>query len=344
MESIHLPNLENRTPQFSRNPQLDALLDELKLLFEPVDKEIQKRFDHPQWPPLFLVGNPRSGTTLLMQLLATTEQFAIPTNLLSRFYYAPYIGAKIQQLLTDKSFDYKGELGNFLMPKEFESQLGKTIGALSPNEFFHFWRRFIPNYDPEYISLEGESQIDGHALASSIAAIEAAFQKPFAAKAALLQYNLPKLYELVNNNIILYVRRNVGYVMQSIYEARKTFYNKLDIWWSVKPKEFSELQHLDVYQQIAGQVYFTEKALMQGLSQIPEKNQLIVEYEDVCLHPSDFYMRLKNKYDVYGFKLSDNVTLPDSFMPSNKIRIPETEFSKLVDAYKSFDKPKSNLI
>lgn len=338
MKSVHLPNLDKRTPQFGRNTQLDVLLDELKLLLEPVDKEIQARFDHPQWPPLCLVGNPRSGTTLLMQLLATTDQFAVPSNLLSRFYYAPYLGAKIQQLLTNPAFDYMGELSNSSMTTKFESKLGKTEGVLSPNEFFHFWRRFIPNYDPEYISPEDEEKINGRGLVSSIAAIEGAVQKPFAAKAALVQYNLPKVYKLLSNCIIVYVRRDYKYVMQSIYEARKTFYDRLDIWWSVKPKEFLELQHLDAYQQIAGQVYFTDKALVNGLSQIPDHNQLIVNYEDICQQPKDFYNMLKNKYKTFGYTLPEDVALPDSFSPSNKIRIPETELEKLMAAYYAFEK------
>ena len=50
---------------------------------------------------VFVVGALRSGTTLFTQWLATTGLTAYPTNLLSRFYGAPLVGAKIQQLLTD---------------------------------------------------------------------------------------------------------------------------------------------------------------------------------------------------------------------------------------------------
>src|SRR4026207_2319178 len=117
MNSIHLDHLKDRTPRYSRNLQLEELLKELSLVLGPIDEKISSRFERPKWPPIFLVGSPRSGTTLVMQLLDATRQFAIPTNLLSRFYYAPYLGAKIQQLLADKTFDYNNEMGNLFAEK-----------------------------------------------------------------------------------------------------------------------------------------------------------------------------------------------------------------------------------
>jgi sulfotransferase family protein len=343
MKSIHLDNLNNRTQQFARNIQLEELLKELSSLLGPVDEQVSAQFERPKWPPLFLVGSPRSGTTFVMQLLNATGQFAVPTNLLSRFYYAPYLGAKIQQLLTDKNFDYNNEMGDFASKGEFHSSLGKTTNALSPSEFTYFWRRFIPNYDPQYLSPLEEEQIDGRGLASGFAAVEAVLQRPLATKAFIIQYNLPKLYELFKNCIFVQVRRNSLYVMQSIYEARKSFYNTLDIWWSVKPKEFPELQHLDVYKQIAGQIFYTERALADGLSQVPEQSRLVVEYEEICENPSDFYRKLKDKYKENDYELPDDVKLPNAFSPSNKIRIPEAEIQKLTVAYESFANAESNI-
>lgn len=342
MRSVHLDNLDKRTSQYARNMQLEELLNELRDLLEPVDEKISTQFERPKWPPLFLVGSPRSGTTFVMQLLSATDQFAVPTNLLSRFYYAPYIGAKIQQLLTDKRFDYNNEMGDLISKGQFNSNLGKTASALSPSEFTYFWRRFIPNYDPQYLSPAQEDQIDGRGLASGLAAIEGVIQKPIATKAFIIQYNLRKLYEIFNNCIFVQVRRDPLYVMQSIYEARKTFYNTLDIWWSVKPKEFEELQHVDVYRQIAGQTYFTERALADGLAPLPAQSQLIVEYEEVCQKPDEFYVKLREKYREHEYELPSDVKLPKAFTPSNQTRIPDAELQKLAVAYEGFQKTETD--
>lgn len=331
--SIHLNNLGNRTPSHGRNPRLEQLLQELGGLLGPLDERVTRQFKEPKWPPLFLIGSPRSGTTFAMQLLGATGQFAIPTNLLSRFYYAPFLGAKIQQLLTDEAYDYNKELSDLGAAQDFHSDLGKTRGVLAPNEFTYFWRRFIPNYDPEYLSPAQEELIDRAGLASGLAAIESVFQKPLALKAFIIQYNLPKLYDMFRNAVFVRVRRDVVYIMQSLYEARMAFYNRLDLWWSVKPKEYSELQAMDPYRQIAGQVFFTETALAQGLAGIPRENQLSIEYEDVCSEPSDLYAQVRRIYQRAGLKLPETKALPKAFSPSNKMRIPPGEIDRLTNAY-----------
>ena len=80
---------------------LEQLLAEINGLLGPVEEQIFNEYRMPRYPVLFVVGMPRCGSTLLMQWLAQTARFAYPTNLLSRFYAAPAIGARIQQ-----GFDY----------------------------------------------------------------------------------------------------------------------------------------------------------------------------------------------------------------------------------------------
>ena len=95
--------------------------------------------DHPI---IFIMGCARSGTTLVSQYLARSREFCYPTNFISRFYYAPYIGALLQRLMFD--LDTKGELfGSFKEAVDFKSVLGKTKAASSPNEFWYYWRRFF---------------------------------------------------------------------------------------------------------------------------------------------------------------------------------------------------------
>ena len=79
-----------------------------------------------------------------MQWLANTGAVAYPTNILSRFFGAPVIGAQIQLLLTDPRYNFRDEIHDFNGTISFHSDIGKTRGALNPNEFWHFWRRFLP--------------------------------------------------------------------------------------------------------------------------------------------------------------------------------------------------------
>ena len=141
---------ENRTDKYARVTALEALLKELNGNLAGAN-EMYLEDSSECFSKIFLVGPHRSGSTLLMQWLANTGLAAYPTNLLSRFFGAPLVGAKIQQLLTDPRFNFRNEILDFNSDLNFSSDNGKTKGALAPNEFWYFWRRFLPFEKLDYL-------------------------------------------------------------------------------------------------------------------------------------------------------------------------------------------------
>ena len=97
---------DRRTRQFSRVSDLERLLGELNANLSGANEKYlenaQERFSK-----IFVMGPLRSGTTLFTQWLANTGLAAYPTNMLSRFFGAPLVGAKIQQLLTDPRYNFR---------------------------------------------------------------------------------------------------------------------------------------------------------------------------------------------------------------------------------------------
>jgi len=98
----------NRSEEFTRNTLLEDALSEMCDLLAPGEEIAEAGICAPQQPVLFVIGAPRSGTTLSTQILANSGAFGYPTNLLSRFYAAPYIGTLVQKLATDPGYDFKG--------------------------------------------------------------------------------------------------------------------------------------------------------------------------------------------------------------------------------------------
>ena len=78
------------------NTPLDNLIANLNAMLAPAEELAQGVANYPEYSCLFIVGNSRCGSTFLLQWLASLNLFCYPTNLLSRFYMAPYIGSKIQ--------------------------------------------------------------------------------------------------------------------------------------------------------------------------------------------------------------------------------------------------------
>src|SRR5690606_6790054 len=134
-----------------------------------------------RYSKIFVVGALRSGTTLLTQWLADSGMVAYPTNLLSRFYAAPLVGAKIQLLLTDPRYNFRNEILDFNGEINFSSENGKTQGALAPNEFWYFWRRFLPFDEFDYMppeELRQRANLEG--FRDELNALANIFNKPFA--------------------------------------------------------------------------------------------------------------------------------------------------------------------
>lgn len=85
-------------------------------------------------PVLFVVGAPRSGTTLATQFLAYGLNTGYITNIAARFWNAPTLGVRVSHdILGD---DPAGDMG----PAFFSSNQGQTPYGGGIHEFGYFWR------------------------------------------------------------------------------------------------------------------------------------------------------------------------------------------------------------
>ncbi|MDL1963291.1 MAG: sulfotransferase [Deltaproteobacteria bacterium] len=335
MKSIFLENEASKSEQFCSNDKLNALLSELKELLFPVQMTIDCP-SQPQWPVGCIIGNPRSGSTLLLQFMASIGVFSYPTNVLTRFAYAPYIGALIQKMLFDPEYDFHGDFADIQSQINFASDLGKSKGALATNEFQHFFRNYMPNFDIEWLNDDALKKVDCKALAKGLVSIEKVFNQPFVTKANLLQYNMEYFAREISSLFYLYIKRVPIFMMQSILNSREKYYGTRSTWWSVKPKEYDQLKDMDLYHQIAGQVYFTEIAIEKGLQYVSDRNQLTIEYEFLCEDPKAVYRRIVEKYAVLGCDLDPEYNGPKLFVYDKKIRLPQEELDSLQSAYDDF--------
>lgn len=289
---------ESRTQQFRRNILLEELLTELNADLELSEKHlINANLNQKMSFPLILVMGPlRSGTTLFTQWLANTGLVAYPTNLLSRFYQAPILGAKIQLLLTDPRFNFRDELGEFVQQAEYISENGKTKGVLAPNEFWYFWRRFLSEPQRDVWSDEELKQsMDVVSMRAELIGMMNVFQKPFAAKGMLFNYNIPLLDSVFEKVLFVQVKRDPISNVASVLEARKRQLGNQSEWYSFQIPEYGQLKELDPVTQASGQVHYINKAVEQGLACVTESRKLFLDYENFCANPKVFFDQLIEK-------------------------------------------------
>ena len=216
-----------RRPEHARKPKLEALLQDLNDLLAESEGKVMERFKQPDHPVVFIMGCARSGTTLLLQYLAATGAFSYPSNLIARFYNAPYIGARIQQeILTDSEYDCGGELtgGNTYVSGDFSSCLGKTKGLLSPSEFWYFWRRFVPPQEIQSYAEDTLGTLDMRSFVAEISALESVRGLPVLMKGLYLNWNIKFLSQLFDKAVFIHIHRHPLYNMHSLLRARARFF------------------------------------------------------------------------------------------------------------------------
>ena len=330
--------MTERQKQFQRNEKLEELLLELNGMLAPAEIEVAKKFKAPRYPVILLVGCARSGTTLLMQWLASIGEFAYPTNFLSRFYAAPYIGARIQQMLSAPQYYFRDEMSDFGSEFSFQSNLGKTTGVLAPNDFYYFWRRFFPYGEIQYLDNKLLKQVETAGFLSELSAIESVFDKPFAMKGLLINWNIPFIDSLFERMLFIHVKRHPHYNAQSLLEARERFFGDRKQWYSLKPREYYGLEKLDPFQQVAGQVFYTKRAIENGLNQVNTSRYLKITYDDFCESPRAVYDRIAEKLDFQEYSLRPIYQGPQRFESTDIIRIPSENFKKIKLAYEKFSR------
>ncbi|CAK8715237.1 Sulfotransferase family protein [Candidatus Electrothrix laxa] len=298
-------NKDKRTVLFKRNSHLERLLislnDQLSLV-EGQSLAIRNDFG-PDFPLIFIMGPLRSGTTLFTQWLANTDFIAYPTNLLSRFYGAPAIGAQIQLLLTDQRFNFRDELIEFNNRIAFDSENGKTRGVLSPNEFWYFWRRFLPFQDLDLDWLPDEELfevVDKEMLNNELTTLTRIFGKPFALKAMILNYNIHFLDAVFEKAVFVQIKRDPVTNVASILEARKRQLGSENEWYSFKIPEYPRLKNLDPISQATGQVHYINAAVTKGMAKVAEARKMTVNYEEFCQNPSRVFTELSQKLGLAG--------------------------------------------
>lgn len=325
-----------------RNQALEGLISELAELLAPAEAAALERAPRTPYPVLFIVGAPRSGATLLMQWLASSGLVGYPTNLLARFAHAPAIGARIQRLLFDRRFALREELAD-LAPATpgFESDFGNTRGALAPNEFEAFWHRFLPTRVAEPLGAR-TADVDSAGLRRAFAAIAGVEERPFAAKAFPLQYDLEYFARALPEALFVHVLRDGVANARSLLDARKQLMGSTERWYSARPPEYRDLVALPPADQVAGQVFHTNRHIVAALAKLPSERSLSIAYEALCAAPAKVDTALRERLTEHAETLGRSLgpwaerayTGPVAFTLRDRARAKGTEAEAVPDAWR----------
>jgi len=316
-----------RRAAYQKDPDQERDLADLNRLLEPIENQWISEFVTPHFPTVFVVGVPRCGSTVLAQLLASTGSFNYVSNFVARFWMAPFLGMTIEKSLRIREREERLAL---------ESTYGVTPGWLGPHEFGYFWNRWFGGYETNQLNEVQLSRIDAGRLCRELSAMEHVYTKPLFFKNLLCDYQISFLASILPQSFFVYCRRDPIYVMQSLYEARLELYGNIQTWCSARPVEYLQLQKMNPYEQIAGQVYYTERAILSSLDLLLPSRYRIVDYESLCDSTRIVLQGILDRVHQTGHPVNfvwDRI--PEQLSSQNRIRIPEKELHLMQKEYEN---------
>jgi hypothetical protein len=256
-----------------------------------------------EYAPVFIVGPPRTGSTLLYQLLVRRYRFCYFSNLLNRFPATPLALAMLS-----KSF------GGFDAAAEFNSRYGDTSGWRSPNQGREWWDGLLPEspsaLDPAAVSSEAKEHIR-----TTVCAMQRICERPFINKWPPNSVRVRLLAEIFPQALFVRISRDTGPTVRSILRGRQELCQRGSGWFSVKPPGYREImRERPPEEQAAWQISSIERAIDADAEIVGAQRFLQVRYEPLTSRPRQALDAIADFYESStGLALETRCEIPDEF-------------------------------
>jgi hypothetical protein len=266
----------------------DLALYALNRALRPLERALLARHRDDSQPVAFIVGAPRSGTTLLYQLIARHLAVGYVSNGVSRYWMAPVFGlARFARRCAGCRSDI-----------ELRSEFGGTAGPCSPHEFGWFWQHWCGFFATDDLD---QAQLDGfpwEVLRDEIQSMAGYVGKPFVFKSLnYLVYNIDRFAREFPNARFIHIRREFPSVVRSVLECRVARYGTDRLWWTIRPRDIAAWRDRPPVEQVCHQIADIRRAIEASLASLPESRHLTLEYENLVAAPE---IALQRVADLVG--------------------------------------------
>lgn len=298
---------------------LGLLMIPVDLILQLFEKKLYLKSSDPILPLIFVCGPPRSGTTLVAQVLIKFLPVYYFNNLTSIFPNSPIISNKIA----------KRFLKNGNQSVNFKSLYGRTSELKAPNDALYLWDRWT-KVDRKSIphAIRNEDKLK---MKHFFGAVEKFSGLPLVNKNNKLNTFADKVAEILDSAYFICLDRDPVYLAQSELIASRFIHDDDKIPYGVlfNPTDKYKGKSLDPIEQVCNQVLSHKEAMLQQESQIGKERFIIVRYEEFCAEPAKWLNKISEK--ILGQSLDiDSLTndLPP-FQISNNIKLNQEEFNRI---------------
>lgn len=220
-------------------------------------------------PPVFIIGAPRTGSTILYQALTNAYQFAYIDNLACSWNRNLRFGMK-------KSWKVFGDCPH----NNFRAEHGNTkqFGQHAPSECGNFWYRWLPR-DRHFVDYDEVTNTMVTEIRREVLGVSDYLKRPILFKNLNVGQRLRLIHRCFPNAKIVIVRRDPRFVVRSIMRARYNLGISAGEWWSIMPPNFKELLSLPEGQMCAAQVYYLEQQIDKDIQLFEPEQVRNVHYQ-----------------------------------------------------------------
>lgn len=277
----------------------------LQVLLIPIEKIIAKQVGLSgikKYPPVFIIGPPKSGTTLLYKTLTDRYRSAYISNFTVKYYLTPICGTILEKLL-----DIKHKKSSYVFDN------GYISGCTAPHEAGKFWSRWFPDKYTHYVMKNELSAKSLEDLKMEIGGIAYSKSATVIMKTVNNSMRIAPLLEAIPETKFIVCERNHFENAVSIVSARKRNEGESESWWSVKPKEIYQLLDHDVTYQAVSQVYFVHSQIDSDIKKYGENKFLRISYEKLCDDAANTLNLIEEFINSEGTVLEPHGDVPDRF-------------------------------
>lgn len=298
---------------------INSLKKSTEVFLKKIENSLLREHVELAYAPIFIIGSPRSGSTLLYQLMARHFKVCYFSNFMVNFHEGPACIAKFLSLINGCN-----------SPAFFDSRYGETFGWRSPNQGIAIWFRWFPK-DHSYVGSGVLSKKALREIRNTIALIQKYFNAPFVNKWQANTVRLLALSEALPEALFIRIKRNPIFIAQSILHGKKTLFQDERDWFSTRPSNYEKLKHKEPLEQVCEQVLSIEEDIDRDSEIVGKDKFLSVEYEELCRAPrrvmnsiQSFYMKNQKLCD-----LKPRYVIPSSFPYNDSVQVSAEEFEAI---------------
>lgn len=251
--------------------------------------------------PIFVLGAPRSGTTLLYQLLVE----GLDVGWLANAHMAsPGRASTIERRDRPRAAR---------TASDWESSHGATREAWGPSEAGEFWYRVFPR-EPHQLGEWDPTRQQRRQLRAMVREFLDACGGPVVLKNVFNTLRVPQLADALPEARFVHIERDLESNARSLLAGRAKR-GDLNAWWSARPDGADELRDATPAEQVVWQVQRMNDIAHEELGALHHDRGLIVSYDELCADPGALLTRI-HAWLVDGgcqVELRDGAQLPASF-------------------------------